>query len=163
MDLNFLTDDAVQIEYDARWMGSGIHRYELNFRHVSLSGVSGVLYLENIQRYVSATSTELITEPPLSRLIQWGEDDDESWGSFLKPYDNVWYEYILLPVTAPWIADAPDLDEMKDFFNLAKWNKTFDCFLWTNYPGIFDPDLTWLDTKIKEVLLQLDKLKFAGM
>ncbi|MCC6189946.1 MAG: hypothetical protein IT318_13000 [Anaerolineales bacterium] len=161
VELRFLAGEDAQIEYDSRWMSSGINRYRLGFRHRRLSNASGVLHLHTIQRYVDAASTELSVEPRLSELIEWDFDDDASWDAFKRPYDSALYEYVVLPAAVPWIADAPDLDEMKDFFGLAKWDSAFELLLWTNYPAIFDPGVKWTNAEIKRVLRCLDKLKFA--
>lgn len=154
-----LASQLAIIEFDSRWMGSGITRYRLYWAHTPLSPAYGILNLRAVERYVE-TDPDFTIPEDLSILLADPDSEAEDSLDLPERYTDVVYEYIRLSSAEPWIADEPDLEDMKHFFSLAQWPKQFDLLLWQHFSlPLVQGRLT--DASLQNVLTHIDKLKFA--
>jgi len=127
--LVFADDGTATIEFDSRWMGSDLPAYRLQWHHYKVSDTYGFLALSAIERYITYDSDATAIED-ISAIV---EDFAEGDGAYPVPYRDMTYEYLRLSQPQMWFADAPDLEQMRNFFNLAQWPETFDLVLWRHF------------------------------
>jgi hypothetical protein len=89
------------------------------------------------------------------------EEFDQGDGPYPVPYRDMTYEYLRLSKAQMWLADAPDLEQMRNFFNLAQWPEMFDLVLWRHF-SLAQCKGEWEDTDLTRVLDHLDKMKFTS-
>lgn len=156
--LNLATQLAI-MEFDSQWMGSESIRYRMYWDHTPYSRTYGVLYLRAVEHYVETDPAFTIPED-LARLLADPEGQIDDHADLPPRYTHIIYEYICLPTAEPWIADEPDLEDMKHFFGLAQWPEEFDLFVWqhVSLPLVHG---RLAGTPLERVLLRIDKLKFA--
>ena len=155
--LIFADDGTATIEFDSRWMGSDLPAYRLQWHHYKVSDTYGFLALRAIERYITY-DTDATTLEDISAIVQ---DFAEGDGAYPVPYRDMTYEYLRLSQPQMWLADAPDLEQMRNFFNLAQWPETFDLVLWRHF-SLVQCKGEWEDTNLTRVLDHLDKMKFTS-
>lgn len=153
--LTFSDEKQAKIEFDSRWMGSDTKRYRFHCTHHPFSETYGLLFVYRIERYLSYDSNE-------TEIVKIRDylDDPEYYDGVVKPEKEITFEYIRLPKSEIWIASDPGLEELRGFFNLAKWNDTFDLILLFHFTfALYDEKFE--DSEINAIISALDKMKFA--
>jgi hypothetical protein len=155
--LIFADDSTATIEFDSRWMGSDLPAYRLHWHHYKVSDTYGFLALSTIERYITYDTDATMFEDIFTIVEDFAQGDT----SYPVPYRDMTYEYLRLTKAQLWLADAPDLEQMRNFFNLAQWPETFDLVLWRHF-SLAQCKGEWEDTNLTRVLDHLDKMKFTS-
>lgn len=152
--LSFAADPTVSIYYDTRWMGSELNRCKLTWTHHPQSRSYGFLKLDTIQRYIDIESDKTVVEN-LDELINAPDDESRDF------HRDITYEYVVLPKSEVWVADAPDLKEM-EALGLASWHDSFDLVLMLHFSAaMISGELA--ETRLGIALGHLDKMKFKSV
>jgi hypothetical protein len=149
--LSFAENNMAFLYFDLRWMGSELNRCKFTWVHHPQSHSYGLLKLNTIERYMDIESDKTMAEN-LDEIV--GAPDDESRDF----YRDITYEYIVLPQSEVWMADAPDIEEMARL-GLASWHDSFDLILMLHFSvAMMAGKLN--ETRLGAALRHLDKMKF---
>ena len=162
VDLTLSGDNSAVIEVELNWMGSGQRHYHLVGKYKRVSSSYGWIHIEQIEEHSAKTDVPNRIETFDLGVLQM----------------KVRYEYFRL-VSSPNSEHPDDLGLMHDM-GYASWNDTFDMVLML-HPSVEARALEFIEKgdirdsaegrlvdgetirKLGEILLTLDKVKFASI